>query len=729
MEDQKPVHIEELSHPYPRCLIDKESIRRELGKDMYYRKQRKWPLVQYYNSAVKVQTPPVVVVRRQLGVNPLLAVNNPLTATALPVVNTLIPLARTAHLMTNGHEDDEEPIIDMADPHNPNDYHNNEYQKAYPFGYNNNNTNNNNNAGTNDESDDDWTDESEEYVNPHLYKTETEALEKLKEDFSFAQVLLDRHRGKLALCGGAIYNICSKTERFRSESGRDADFFFYNCTEDEATEILIDCVSTIVELANPEKFSEDLQLNIRINEQGRMNDNDMWMTESVRVERAAKYTNVTLMKYNAMSAVFFGKTQRSVIYQFIHRIYPSFDSILGGFDVPLSMFGYDGNHIYSTPIGNFCARHNIIIADLSRRSETFERRLIKYQKRSESPIIFPGLNYFGKRFRSDFYEQTDMIFEITILIIAMLKIRRRENDWYDQACSKEKYAFDLQKILQKYQWSGELSHVRKMLNSYAFVFIRRPRISDTFILSNMNDAEEIIHLFGNPNEGWTIWDLQEVCPHDWIIKHFKRLPVDLGNMHINFLGFARWEKKNGTFKERPTMYSDYSDYENGYGSDSSVKKQNSSSLISGNVDGVRTFVSYKNPVTKAEVIKNFKSSLKNPRIEVSCYSDMVKRYNAGLRLWETKTRDNLFTYVSSRGVKDSGGKDAICPYFLSYYVHVKNRKGSLKDESRILEESEIEKLEVRVGKADVDSNSEEAILSKIHRQNIRNLGPLPEVKS
>jgi len=76
-------------------------------------------------------------------------------------------------------------------------------------------------------------------------------------------------------------------------------------------------------------------------------------------------------------------------YQFIHRMYPSVESILGGFDLGPAMIAYTGRQIVATELGAWSAFSKTLIVDISRRSTSFEHRLKKYSRLCH--IIFPGL--------------------------------------------------------------------------------------------------------------------------------------------------------------------------------------------------------------------------------------------------------------------------------------------------------------------------------------------------
>jgi hypothetical protein len=77
--------------------------------------------------------------------------------------------------------------------------------------------------------------------------------------------------------------------------------------------------------------------------------------------------------------------------QIIFRIYSSKSEILHGFDLGSSAVGYDGKHVYMTSLSKFAYEfgHNII--DLSRRSTTYETRLVKYLQRGFG-IIMPDFD-------------------------------------------------------------------------------------------------------------------------------------------------------------------------------------------------------------------------------------------------------------------------------------------------------------------------------------------------
>jgi len=162
--------------------------------------------------------------------------------------------------------------------------------------------------------------------------------------------LLEKYKGKLAVCGGAV----TRTLVNRVDSITDVDLFFYNTSKEEAFAILLDCAATLI--AN-------------------------YTDGKAIIERKLYVTNVILESEN--------RSPR--IYQFIHRIYPTLDSIIGGFDLGPAMVCFDGERVYGTPLGVYSIAKRCVIVDTTRRSLSFEHRIVKYSKLMKFAVIFPGI--------------------------------------------------------------------------------------------------------------------------------------------------------------------------------------------------------------------------------------------------------------------------------------------------------------------------------------------------
>lgn len=183
------------------------------------------------------------------------------------------------------------------------------------------------------------------------------------EHFTGLATILEKYRGKLTLCGGLVTRMFFLQE-LDLDGSLDADLFFHNVTKEEADQILEECIISLVSLKRPE-------------------------THSVRIERRKFVTNVVIQFERA--ARWSGSLTR--IFQFIHRIYPSLDSVLGGFDIPYGMLAYDGERIVGTPIAEWCLKNRCHIVDTTRRSLSYENRIIKYKNKFPMAVFFPGLTY------------------------------------------------------------------------------------------------------------------------------------------------------------------------------------------------------------------------------------------------------------------------------------------------------------------------------------------------
>ena len=169
-------------------------------------------------------------------------------------------------------------------------------------------------------------------------------------------LFLNKYKGKLAVCGGALTRI------LYSQPVSDLDIFFYNCTEDEAAIILKDCLSILaVSCAGM-----------------------AGMARNARIEKKDNIVNfITDSSNNHGNA-------DKLCYQFILRIYPSLDTIIGGFDLGSCMLAFDGENTYATYLGAWSIYKGCNIVDTTRRSLSFDRRLVKYADMGFG-IVMPGL--------------------------------------------------------------------------------------------------------------------------------------------------------------------------------------------------------------------------------------------------------------------------------------------------------------------------------------------------
>lgn len=210
-----------------------------------------------------------------------------------------------------------------------------------------------------------------EYVSPRA----AEMSKLIYTKFPVLEKILKKYSGKLAVCGGLVSTVFHRNFDHYSHNVLDADIFFYGVSEDEATQILIDCIAII---SSEENYTDD--------------QNE---TNSIRIERRTRITNVSCRNIPKRIHGGYLNPWSTRIYQFIHRIYPSLDSILGGFDLGHAMIamtdGVDGPKILWTEMGQWSNTENTILIDTSRRSTSYEYRIVKYVSRLRCSICFPGV--------------------------------------------------------------------------------------------------------------------------------------------------------------------------------------------------------------------------------------------------------------------------------------------------------------------------------------------------
>lgn len=200
-------------------------------------------------------------------------------------------------------------------------------------------------------------------------------------NFPHLKTILKKHRGKIAVCGGLPATFLrSHLVSNQAADSIDADIFFYGVSAEEATQILIDCVATIVSETNARTTTTNLDL-------------DQDYIKQIQIERRLHITNI-IVRYSRGVPIF-GKNTSTLytrLYQFVHRIYPSLDSILGAFDLGHCMFAFDGEKMWTNPLGLWSGVNNIIILDTSRRSTSYEHRILKYLNRFNASLYMPGFD-------------------------------------------------------------------------------------------------------------------------------------------------------------------------------------------------------------------------------------------------------------------------------------------------------------------------------------------------
>lgn len=201
------------------------------------------------------------------------------------------------------------------------------------------------------------------------------SINKFKKNFHKENpLLLDLDFANLCIAGGAISSTILDNEY------NDVDFFVYGVDSDETA------LSIVTKLVNKIKNNAK---KIKIG----------WYNNLQKEEQEKKYkdcpelhqpyleTECSLVYSPNCISIYIDKYK----FQIILRIYNSISEVLHGFDLGASAVGFDGSNVYFTSLSKFCYENMANIYDGSRRSTTYEKRLVKYFNKGFS-IILPDLS-------------------------------------------------------------------------------------------------------------------------------------------------------------------------------------------------------------------------------------------------------------------------------------------------------------------------------------------------
>lgn len=158
--------------------------------------------------------------------------------------------------------------------------------------------------------------------------------------------ILERFEGEVILAGGCLARAILSPYMDGDSNSHDADFFFIGCTKERIL-VILDEVEKLLDPGN----------------------------KHGGVVRVTSLRTTTFYIIHGGHQLSSGCTK----YQFIHsRSYPSAEAVILGFDIPAGAVFYDGVDILMTPMAAFTFATAIIFIDPSRRSTTYEKRLLKY---------------------------------------------------------------------------------------------------------------------------------------------------------------------------------------------------------------------------------------------------------------------------------------------------------------------------------------------------------------
>ena len=110
----------------------------------------------------------------------------------------------------------------------------------------------------------------------------------------------------------------------------------------------------------------------------------------------------------------------------ILRLYKTKSEILHGFDIGASAVGWDGTHFLFTTLSKFTFENRSIIVDVTRRSLTFECRLIKYCRNYAFNLIFPDWDISLMKASSSWRKNLKWIYSYSLPFLNIYSTKFRE---------------------------------------------------------------------------------------------------------------------------------------------------------------------------------------------------------------------------------------------------------------------------------------------------------------
>jgi hypothetical protein len=163
----------------------------------------------------------------------------------------------------------------------------------------------------------------------------------------------------LVVAGGALVNIITGS----TEKLNDVDLFIYGLNKKDATEKIDRVISCIKQKATDMKYDTRVYLNKNV-------------------------INVYVFDVKKLLQI-----------QIILRLYDSITKIIMGFDVDCCAIAFNGRDILTTTRGAYGFKYRVNVANLQRRSPSYENRLIKYSFRGFDVVTdFTYENQYNKLF-------------------------------------------------------------------------------------------------------------------------------------------------------------------------------------------------------------------------------------------------------------------------------------------------------------------------------------------
>lgn len=221
-------------------------------------------------------------------------------------------------------------------------------------------------------------------------------LKPFRKAFPFVDTILNAFPGKLIVAGGSVFkSYQSKEHRHNKRLEEcDNDFFFINCTTEEVEQIIRFAIKL---LKRPVDHIKHLVGKVKQDVIDGNREQHVLCIDRCQTTTTIYYATARdeqddddFDRLNSIAEYHWSEYGGKM--QFIHRIYPSAASVIGAFDIGVCMGFYDSTDFYATPLGAWSIATQTIILDVSRRSTSFEHRIMKYVTRNRCGLLIVNGN-------------------------------------------------------------------------------------------------------------------------------------------------------------------------------------------------------------------------------------------------------------------------------------------------------------------------------------------------
>ena len=179
----------------------------------------------------------------------------------------------------------------------------------------------------------------------------------------------------ILVAGGAVRSILT------DKSIKDIDLFIYGISSSDVAQKRVEkLILDIKKHMESIKSGDYLKKQIKVIRES-INDKDQadkYVNELERLNRhlSNKHQNTDVTIYNNGNTITMMAGCMQI--QVILRLYNTKSEILHGFDLGSSAVGYDGTNVLFTSLSKFSYENRVNVFDHTRRSTTYEQRLVKY---------------------------------------------------------------------------------------------------------------------------------------------------------------------------------------------------------------------------------------------------------------------------------------------------------------------------------------------------------------